>query len=62
MPALYRWLFVAGTLILLLGLLQKRFQERWHLTEPLTAAALGIAVGPAGLALLNPHRQRTRRV
>ena len=49
----YRWLFAAGVLILLLGLLQKWFQEKWYLTEPLTAAALGITLGPAGLQLLN---------
>ncbi len=53
MAALYRWLFAAGVLILLLGLLQKWFQERWYLTEPLTAVALGITLGPAGLQLLN---------
>lgn len=52
MPALYRWLFVAGVLVLLLGLLEKWFQERWYLTEPLTAVALGVALGPAGLQLL----------
>ena len=53
MPALYRWLFAAGVLVLLLGLLQKWFQQKWYLTEPLTAVALGIGLGPAGLALLN---------
>ncbi|WP_435178397.1 cation:proton antiporter domain-containing protein [Halorussus sp. AFM4] len=53
MSALYRWLFVAGVLVLLLGLFQKWFQEKWYLTEPLTALALGIAAGPAGLQLLN---------
>lgn len=50
---LYRWLFVLGVLVLLLGLLQKWFQEKWYLTEPLTALALGIAIGPAGVQLLN---------
>ena len=53
MTALYRWLFVAGILVLLLGLFQKWFQERWWLTEPLTALALGIVAGPVGLQLLN---------
>ncbi|NHN58721.1 MULTISPECIES: cation:proton antiporter [Halorussus] len=53
MSALFRWLFVAGVLVLLLGLLQKWFQERWWLTEPLTALALGIVAGPVGLQLLN---------
>ncbi|MFC7142786.1 cation:proton antiporter [Halosimplex aquaticum] len=53
MASAYRWLFAAGVLVLLLGLFQKWFQERWFLTEPLTAVALGIALGPAGLQLLN---------
>lgn len=53
MAALYRWLFAAGVLVLLLGLFQKWFQERWYLTEPLTAVALGVAFGPAGVGLLN---------
>lgn len=53
MVALYRWLFAAGVLVLLLGLLQKWFQQTWFLTEPLTAVALGIAIGPPGLGLLN---------
>ncbi|NEU57264.1 cation:proton antiporter [Halorussus sp. MSC15.2] len=52
MVALYRWLFAAGVLILLLGLLQKWFEQKWYLTEPLTAVALGVALGPAGVQLL----------
>lgn len=53
MAVLYPWLFAAGLLVLLLGLLQKWFQEQWYLTEPLTAVALGVGLGPAGLHLLH---------
>lgn len=52
MAAIYRWLFVAGALVLLLGLLQAWFQERWWLTEPLVAVGFGIVLGPTGLAVL----------
>lgn len=53
MASAYRWLFVAGVLVLLLGLVQKWFQEKWWATEPLTAVALGVAAGPLGLGLLD---------
>lgn len=55
MVALYRWLFTAGVLVHLLGLLQKWFQRKWYLTEPLTAVALGNRldqpnIGPVSVA------------
>lgn len=56
MSDLYLGVLLASALVLLLTVFSRVWKQRWFLTEPLTAFAGGVAVGPYGLDLLDAAR------